>query len=62
MDLGGSRMNCPVCGGKSVGRVGVEQFYCWNCYLEYQIQGENIKIFSVAEDGSLIDYAPAEIS
>ena len=54
-------MKCPICAGKSVGRVGVEQFYCWNCYLEYQIQGENIRVFSVAEDGSLVDYAPAEI-
>lgn len=49
-------MNCPVCSGKAVGRVGLDQFYCWNCFLEYQIKGEKIKIFSVAEDGSLVDY------
>lgn len=55
-------MDCPICGGKSVGRVGMGQYYCWNCYLEYQVQGEKIKIFSVAEDGSLVDYAAAEIS
>lgn len=55
-------MDCPICGGKSVGRVGVSQYYCWNCYIEYQIQGEAIKIFSVAEDGSLVAYPVAEIS
>lgn len=55
-------MNCPVCGGKSVGRVGIDQFYCWNCYLEYQVQGEEIRVFSVAEDGSLVAYTSAEIS
>jgi len=55
-------MNCPICGGRAVGRVGVDQYYCWNCYLEYQIQGDSVKVFSVAEDGSLVAYAPAEIT
>ncbi len=55
-------MQCPVCGGKSVGKIGSDQYYCWNCCLEYQIQGDIIKIFSVAEDGSLEAYAAAEIS
>lgn len=49
-------MNCPVCGGKAVGRVGQDQYYCWDCFLEYRQHGETTKIFSVAEDGSLVDY------
>lgn len=49
-------MICPVCGGKHVGKVGVEQFYCWNCFLEYQVQGKEYKVYTVAEDGSLIAY------
>jgi hypothetical protein len=56
-------LRCPVCNGKSVGKVGVDQFYCWDCFVEYQKQGDNIKIYSVAEDGSLIDFhEPASIS
>lgn len=51
-------MNCPVCGGNSVGKVGLEQFYCWECLLEYQRHGDIVKIFSVAEDGSLVDFQP----
>jgi len=55
-------MNCPVCNGKTVGKVGQGQFYCWNCFVEYQLRGDETKVFSVAEDGSLIDYEPLAIS
>lgn len=49
-------MNCPVCGSRAVGKVGLEQYYCWECFVEYQCQGSDIKIFSVTEDGSLVDF------
>ena len=26
-------IKCPVCGGLQVGRVGSDQYYCWNCFL-----------------------------
>ena len=55
-------MDCPVCNGKTVGKVGPAQFYCWNCFVEYQLQDDEMRIFSVAEDGSLIDYEPLAIS
>lgn len=55
-------MNCPVCGGKSVGKVGHEQYYCWDCFVEYQYMSNGTKVFSVQEDGSLIDYEPAGAS
>ncbi|ABZ84426.1 conserved hypothetical protein [Heliomicrobium modesticaldum Ice1] len=48
-------MSCPVCGGKQVGKVGVNQFYCWNCFIEFNERNE---IFEVAEDGSLMALEP----
>ncbi len=54
-------MNCPICGGKTVGKVGIGQYFCWNCFIEYQVQGDNVKIFSVEEDGTLIAYDAAGI-
>ncbi|MEW6621722.1 MAG: hypothetical protein AB1420_01075 [Bacillota bacterium] len=42
--------NCPVCNGRSVGRIGTEQYYCWNCLVEYNSKKE---VFQVEEDGSL---------
>ena len=37
---------CPNCKGKDIGKIGVNQFYCWNCYIE-------IHTHQVEEDGSL---------
>ncbi|MCR4442040.1 MAG: hypothetical protein QHH10_07500 [Peptococcaceae bacterium] len=55
-------MNCPVCSGKAVGRVGIDRYYCWNCFLEYQLYGSEVRIYSVSEDGSLVDYEQAGIT
>ncbi|MDD2402055.1 MAG: hypothetical protein PHI90_06480 [Clostridia bacterium] len=48
-------MKCPLCGSSSVGKVGVEQYYCWNCFVEYQFQGDETRVYSVEEDGSLME-------
>ncbi|MHB1407587.1 MAG: hypothetical protein ACYCV0_18605 [Desulfitobacteriaceae bacterium] len=47
-------MNCPVCGGRAIGKVGVEQFYCWDCYVEFTTQEDRVVIYDLAEDGSLV--------
>ena len=30
-------MNCPNCGGRSIGRVGTAQYYCWECCIEFSL-------------------------
>jgi hypothetical protein len=45
-------MNCPVCGSRATGQV--EQFYCWDCCVEYKKQNNEISVFELAEDGSLM--------
>lgn len=47
-------MNCPVCGGRAIGKVGVEQFYCWDCCVEFTTQTDKVVIYDLAEDGSLV--------
>lgn len=47
-------MNCPVCGGRALGKVGVEQFYCWDCCVEFTTQTDKVVIYDLAEDGSLV--------
>lgn len=50
-------MYCPVCGGKFTGKIGVDQFYCWDCCVEYRKNNNNeVQIYEVAEDGSLVAY------
>jgi hypothetical protein len=48
-------MKCPLCGSRAVGKVGVEQYYCWDCFIEYQYQGNQAKLYTVEEDGSLME-------
>ncbi len=47
-------MNCPVCSGRAIGKVGVEQFYCWDCCVEFATQTDKVVIYDLAEDGSLV--------
>ncbi|WP_019120067.1 hypothetical protein [Brevibacillus massiliensis] len=45
---------CPNCGSKDIGKIGTSQYYCWNCFVELSVNGEQISsIYQVEEDGSL---------
>lgn len=45
---------CPVCGNKTAGRVALEQYYCWDCCVEFTMNGEKVaSIYNVEPDGSL---------
>ena len=52
--LGGSFLVCPLCGGKAIGKVGAERFFCRDCCVEYRVTDEGVQVFSLSEDGSLI--------
>lgn len=45
---------CPLCRGIQVGRVGSDQYYCWNCFMEFNFSRGRVNIYEVAEDGTLI--------
>lgn len=49
-------MTCPVCGQRGIGKVGAEQFFCWECCVEFIVQGTDIRIFNVEPDGTLTAY------
>ncbi|MCJ7841783.1 hypothetical protein MUB24_12925 [Lederbergia sp. NSJ-179] len=46
-------MKCPNCQSKDLGKIGVNQYYCWNCFIELSIGNETIHTHQVEEDGSL---------
>ena len=46
---------CPLCGSTTVGKVGNGQYYCWNCYFEYNNGEDGLSVYNIAEDGSLED-------
>lgn len=54
-------VKCPVCGGLQVGKVGSNQYYCWNCYLEFNFNRGRVNLYEVEEDGSLLSIEKSEI-
>jgi hypothetical protein len=45
---------CPQCNSRDIGKIGNNQFYCWNCFMEFALVGDEVKIYHVDEDGSLV--------
>jgi hypothetical protein len=46
-------MQCPICHSSQTGKVGANQYYCWNCFVEFTTSGEG-EIYEISEDGSLL--------
>lgn len=46
-------IKCPMCRSGQVGRVGSDQYYCWNCFVEFNFSKGKVNLYEVAEDGSL---------
>lgn len=49
-------VSCPVCAKRAVGKVGADQYYCWNCCVEFVLRGPQVTVFNVQPDGSLTLY------
>ncbi|MDU2065312.1 MAG: hypothetical protein E6713_10785 [Sporomusaceae bacterium] len=45
---------CPACGKKAIGKVGVDQYYCWECCVEFVFQDDHYEIFTIDDDGALV--------
>ncbi|MCL6548266.1 MAG: hypothetical protein K6T30_05085 [Alicyclobacillus sp.] len=52
-------MRCPHCNCRDVGKIGANQFYCWSCFMEFNVAGEEVRVYEVAEDGSLVAVEPS---
>lgn len=46
-------MLCPNCTTKDLGKIGVNQYYCWNCCIEISINKGLVHTNQVEEDGTL---------
>ncbi|MFZ5898069.1 MAG: hypothetical protein ACOYU7_02620 [Bacillota bacterium] len=54
-------MQCPICGGRATGKVGADQYFCWDCCLEYRINKEGVQVFEMTEDGTLVPFDPCNV-
>ncbi|KMJ55877.1 hypothetical protein AB3N04_07375 [Alkalihalophilus sp. As8PL] len=46
-------MQCPNCKSKDIGKIGTNQYYCWNCFVEMSLLKGKLSLHQVEEDGSL---------
>jgi hypothetical protein len=48
-------MRCPLCSSADTGKVGNNQYYCWQCLMEFKANPQHPAcMFYVEADGSLI--------
>lgn len=47
-------MQCPNCHSRSIGRVGAEQYYCWDCCVEFNLARGSVRVYHLDADGELI--------
>ncbi|WP_246451828.1 hypothetical protein [Alkalicella caledoniensis] len=57
-------MLCPVCSGKDIGKVANNQFYCWTCFVVFNVnKGNNITgVYDVDDEGTLVSLEDDEYS
>ncbi len=48
-------LRCPSCRSIQVGKVGTDQYYCWNCFIEFNNNKGRVSLYEVAEDGTLLN-------
>ncbi len=53
-------LTCPLCGGRDVGRIAPEHYYCWNCFVELALEGGEVRAFNVDLEGMLTPVAAPE--
>jgi len=46
-------LQCPNCKNKNLGKIGVNQYYCWDCFIELSVSKGMIYTHQVEEDGTL---------
>lgn len=47
---------CPICGSRSIGKVGTNQYFCWDCFVEFTETKTGVQAFLVDAEGTLITY------
>ncbi|HOB35624.1 MAG: hypothetical protein GX090_08600 [Firmicutes bacterium] len=47
-------MECPNCSSRDTGRVGNNQYYCWNCFVLFSFDSKRRpRLYEVDTEGTL---------
>lgn len=48
-------MECPNCNSRDTGKVGGNQWYCWNCFVMFSFDSKmRPRLFEVDTEGTLV--------
>ena len=53
-------MVCPSCGSRATGQVGPDQYYCWDCCIEWQTRADGDEMFLIDEEGDLYPFTDSQ--
>ena len=40
-----------------MGKVGLDQYFCWDCHVQFSSANQRRRIWEIADDGSLVPHA-----
>ena len=47
-------MVCPKCKSRATGRIGQNQYYCWDCAVEFVPTRDGFRMYRLEEDGTVL--------
>ena len=47
-------MICPKCRSRAIGRIGQNQYYCWDCNIEFVPTKDGFRTYRLEPDGTVI--------
>lgn len=47
-------MLCPKCRSRAIGKIGQDQYYCWDCNIEFVPTKDGFRMYRLEEDGTLV--------
>ena len=52
-------LTCPVCHGRATGKIGTDQYFCWNCLIEFD---DHKQAYNIDADGNLMQFWQDQIT
>ena len=47
-------MICPKCRSRATGKIGQNQYYCWDCSIEFVPTGDGFRMYRLEPDGTTV--------
>lgn len=47
-------MICPKCRSRAIGRIGQNQYYCWDCNIEFVPTKDGFRTYRLEPDGTTV--------